>query len=184
MLTQIDLVYARRHFPEVTTYAGAALFGKLVFYFPAAASSVALPMLARARAAVDSATVLRRATALVGGSSLLCFAGIAVFGHVIASRLLGPAYVGSGPYITVSGIAMLPYPLVNLFASASLSAGRLRLAVSSIVTAALVATVVVSGAASLVGLAALLAVCGVALAGIGWFDTRYKTPNLLPAGQR
>jgi len=171
VLTQIDLVYARRYFPEATTYAGAALFGKLVFYLPAAASSVALPMLARARTGVDSAQVLKRATGLVGALSLLCFAGLAVFGQFVAGRLLGPAYARSALYITVSGLTMLPYPLVNLFASASLSAGRVRLAISSMVAATVVAVVVASGALSLVGLAGLLALCGVALAIIGWLDT-------------
>ena len=39
------------------------------------------------------------------------------------------------------------------------------------------------GAVSLLGLAALLAVCGAALAVIGWLDTRYKTANLLRADQ-
>jgi hypothetical protein len=172
VLTQIDLVYARRSFPEVTTYAGAALFGKLVFYLPAAASSVALPMLARAKAGADSARVMKRAIAVVGVFSLVCFAGVATFGQLIAGRLLGTAYAGSGPYITMSGLAMFPYSLVNLFASASLNAGRLPLAISSIVAAVVVVVVAASGAVSLPGLATLLAVCGLALAIIGWFDTR------------
>src|SRR5207237_3902327 len=114
VLRQIDLVYARRYFPEAITYAGAALFGKLVFYLPAAASSVALPMLARARTGVDSAQVLKRATGLVGALSLLCFAGVALFGQFTAGRLLGPPYARSGPYIMVSALAMVPYPLVYL----------------------------------------------------------------------
>ena len=171
VLTQVDLVYARRSFPEVTTYAGAALFGKLVFYLPAAASSVALPILARAAAGADSARVMKSAIVVVGGFSLVCLAGVALFGQFIAGYLLGPAYAGSGLYITMSGLAMLPYPLVNLFASASLNAGRIALAISTIIAAMVVAVVAASGAVSLPGLTTLLAVCGVALAIIGWFDT-------------
>jgi len=171
VLTQVDLVYARRTFPEATTYAGAAVFGKLVFYLPAAASSVALPMLVRAKGSEDSARVMKRAIAVVGAFSLVCFAAVAVFGQFIAGRLLGPAYAGSGPYITMSGLAMLPYSLVNLFASASLNAGRVRLAIASAIAASAVAVLAASGAVSLPVLAVSLALSGVALALIGWFDT-------------
>ena len=48
------------------------------------------------------------------------------------ARLLGAAYARTGRYIIMSGLAMLPYALVNLFASASLASGRVRLAVASI----------------------------------------------------
>jgi len=172
LLTQFDLVYARRSFPEATTYAGAALFGKLVFYLPAAASTAALPMLARAKAGADGMRVLRRATVLVGGFSLLCLLGVGTFGQWIAGLLLGPEYARSGQYITISGLAMLPYSLVNLFAAASLNAGRVRLAIASLIAAIAVAVLAACSALTLPGLAGLLALCGVALAIIGWFDTR------------
>jgi hypothetical protein len=172
VLTQIDLVYARRSFPVVTTYAGAALFGKLVFYLPAAASSVALPMLARAGGGAGGARVMKSATAMVAGLALICFVGVAAFGQSIAARLLGPAYAHSGHSITTSGLAMLPYSLVNLFASASLHAGRVRLAIASVIAATAVAVLAASGAVSLSGLAATLALSGVALAIVGWLDTR------------
>lgn len=170
VLTQIDLVYARRFVPEAPTYAGAALLGKLVFYLPAAASTVALPMLARAGA--DGAAVLKRAIVLVAGCSLLCFVGVAVLGQWVAARLLGHEYAGSGPYIVLSGSAMLPYALVNLFAAASLNAGRVRLAIASLAAAVVVAVVAASGAVSLSGLAGVLACAGGALAAVGWLDTR------------
>jgi hypothetical protein len=176
VLTQIDLVYARRSFPEVTTYGGAAVFGKLVFYLPAAASSVALPMLAWAKGSADSARVMKKAVAVVGVFSLVCFAGVALFGQFVAGILLGPAYAGTGPYITMSGFAMLPYSLVNLFASASLNAGRVRLAIASPIAATAVTVLAASGAVSIPGLTASLALSGVALALIGWLDTR--SPSL------
>jgi len=171
VLTQIDLVYARRSFPEVTTYAGAALLGKFVFYLPAAASIVVLPMLVRVETRADGARLMKKAMAVVGGFSLLCLAGVAVFGEWLAGRVLGPEYARSGTYITTSGWAMLPYPLVNLLASASLRAGRVRLAISSLAAAILAAAVAGSGAVSLRGLAALLVVLGGALVIIAWFDT-------------
>ena len=170
ILTQIDLIYARRSFPAATTYAGAALFGKLVFYLPAAASTVVLPMLARARTGADNARVMKTAIGVVGGFSLLCFAGVAVLGQWVAGHFLGPAYSASHPYITLSGLAMLPYALVNLFASASLNAGRVRLAMSALAASVGVVVVAALGAVSLLGFAVLVALAGVALAVIGWLD--------------
>jgi len=180
VLTQVDLVYARRHFPEATTYGGAALFGKLVFYLPAAASSVALPLLARSRGTADAGRVVTRAVTLVGICSLLCFAGVAGFGEFVAARVLGEAYAGAGRYITMSAFAMLPYPLVNLFVAASLIAGRVRLAVSSLAAGIVVAVVAVSGATSLLGLAALVAMCGATLSVIGWLDTCSRLSGATP----
>lgn len=183
LLTQIDLVYARRFFPEVDTYAGAALFGKLVFYLPGAAATVALPMLARAKAGADSARVLRRAIALIGGFALLCFVGAVTFGELAAARLLGQAYARSGAYITMSALAVLPYSLVGLFASASLNSGRVRLAISSLLAAALVVALSTTTPISLFRFAGLLSVCGAALAIIGWLDTRGGLPPpALPDG--
>ena len=174
VLTQIDLVYARRSFPEATTYAGAALFGKLVFYLPAAASTVALPLLARAKTDPDNARVMKMAIGVVGGFSLICFAGVAVLGQWAAARFLGPAYSGSGPYITLSALAMVPYALVNLFASASLSAGRAHLAMAALTASVAVVVVAALGAVSLLGFAVLVALTGIALAVIGWFDREWR----------
>lgn len=173
VLTQIDLIYARRVYPEASTYAGAALFGKLTFYLPAAAASVALPMLARGRGTADRAAVMRNAIRLVAAFSLCCFAGLAAFGGLVAGRLLGPLYGQSGWYIQISALAMLPYGLVNLFASASLEGGRVRLAIGSLVVAIGVALVARAYAVSLGALAAEVALGGTVLAFIGWLDTRW-----------
>lgn len=172
VLTQVDLVYARRSFPEITTYAGAALFGKLVFYLPAAASTVALPLLSRAQPGADAARVLKEAVALLGAFSLSSFAGLAFFGGTVAGRVLGPAYAGSGQYVILSGLAVLPYGLVNLFASASLAAGRLRFAIASLTGAMAMAVVAATGSLSLPAFAGSLAGVGFVLAIVGWLDAR------------
>lgn len=176
VLTQIDLIYARRAFPAVQIYAGAALFGKLVFYLPAAASSVALPMLGAARTSVASARVLRDGVRLVSALAGGCFAGLALFGQFFAGNLLGEAYARSGGYIMLSAVAMVPYSLVSLFASASLDAGRIRLAFFSIVVASVIAAIALSGALSLSAMAAAVFVAGVVLAIVGWIDTRGPLP--------
>jgi O-antigen/teichoic acid export membrane protein len=172
VLTQIDLVYARRSFPEITTYAGAALFGKLVFYLPAAASTVALPLLSRAQPGADVERLLKEAAALLGALSLSSFAVLVFVGGTVAGRVLGPAYARSGQFVLLSGLAVLPYGLVNLFASASLAAGRLRFATASLAGAIAMAIVAATGSVSLPAFAGSLAGVGLVLAIVGWLDAR------------
>lgn len=168
VLTQIDLIYARRAAPEVETYAGAALFGKLVFYLPAAAASVSLPLLARVDEREDGARILKRASKLVIGIAALSFTGVALCGQFLAGHLLGPVYARSGPYILISALAVLPYSLVSLFASASLASGRIRLAVASVAAVVVITVAAATGALSLVGFDGLVAFLGAVLIWIAW----------------
>lgn len=117
LLSNLDVVLAKIFLSpyESGEYAALATIGKIVIFLPSAVAVVMVPNVARARRADGSASgVLRSATWVVAGTTLLAALPIAVFPDATMQLMFGDAYSNAAGGVRAIACAGVGLALVYL----------------------------------------------------------------------
>jgi O-antigen/teichoic acid export membrane protein len=129
LLSNIDIVMVKHFFSptQAGNYAAAAIFGKIVLFFPGAVAMVMFPKTAELHALeLDPRPLLKKSLLAVGGLCSLVTAGYFLFPFLIVSLLFGARFYTSVPLMGLFGIAMTLFSLVNILVSYYLSIHSFR----------------------------------------------------------
>lgn len=129
ILTNIDVVIVKHFFAPIQAghYAAAAIFGKIVLFFPGAVVMVMFPKTAELHTLErDSRPLLWKSLLTVAGLCGLITIGYFAFPSLIVSLLFGSRYLKSIPLMGLFGIAMTLFSVVNILLLYSLSVHRIK----------------------------------------------------------
>lgn len=127
ILTNLDMILVKHFFTpdEAGRYAGAAILGRALLYFPTAVSMALYPMVAEAETLRgDSRIILRRGirlTALLTAAALVPYI---LFPELLLRILLGPAFVSAAPFVRLFGLAMAPFTMIFVLLNFQLARRR------------------------------------------------------------
>lgn len=117
LLTNIDVVIVKHFFApsQAGNYAAAAIFGKIVLFFPGAIAMVMFPKTAELHALEeDTRPILKKSLLMVAGLCSLVTIGYFVFPFLIVSLLFGSRYYQSVPLMGLFGVAMTLFSMLNI----------------------------------------------------------------------
>lgn len=141
VLTNIDMIMIKHYFSpqESGLYGSAVIFGRAIFYFPAAIVMAMFPLVAEAKALKEDAySSLKKALIY---ATVLCGAGVAVlnlFPELIIKLLFGARYLPAIPYIKLISLAMLPLCLLNILVNFNLAMNNTKLTIVSLVLGSII----------------------------------------------
>lgn len=136
LLTNIDMIMIKHYFSpqESGIYGAAAIFGRVIFYFPSAVVMAMFPIVTEANVLnSDVYTSLKKAVLY---SAVVCTAGIAViyiFPEIITKIFFGERFLTALPYIKLISLAMLPLCLLNVLANFNLAVNKNTISVWTMV---------------------------------------------------
>ncbi len=120
LLSNLDVVLAKVFLTpyESGEYAALATIGRIVIFLPSAVAVVMVPNVARARREGTAGGVLRKATFVVLGTTLLAAAPIIAFPDLVMETMFGGKYVnaaGGVRAIAVAGVGLALLYLVVVY---------------------------------------------------------------------
>ncbi len=117
ILTNIDVIIVKHFFAPIQAghYAAAAIFGKIVLFFPGAIAMVMFPKAAELHTLEqDPWPVLKKSLLAVAVLCGLVTMSYFFFPVLIVSLLFGSRYYQSIPLMGLFGIAMTIFSLINI----------------------------------------------------------------------
>jgi O-antigen/teichoic acid export membrane protein len=117
LLSNLDVVLAKVFLSpdESGEYAALATIGRIVIFLPAAVAVVMVPNVARARREQGTAGgVLRKATFVVLGTTLLAAAPIIAFPDLVVDTMFGDKYAGAAGGVRAIAVAGIGLALLYL----------------------------------------------------------------------